>query len=160
MDQRMLSALSRIIVGRNGRRLPSYANIKQAYIKGLFADYYCYNPHVSIKTIYKYANATIPYPHFLICHYGGANSYRRTLSDMMGLVDNCPSLTLLRRIQDEVFRWILTYLPGDEAAKVCKNYVDQDATRRDIAVYLADTMHHAIMRDPVANRPSEMYGQL
>ena len=89
MDQVMLSAVCRTIVGRTGRRLPAYTDICEAYTKGLFADYYLYNPMVSTKTYYKYANAAVPFPHFLNRHYSGASGYRRTLSDMMGICDAC-----------------------------------------------------------------------
>ena len=156
MDQRMLAALCRTIVGPTGRRLPAYPDIQAAYTKGLFADYYFYNPQVGIKTFYKYANSSTPFPHFLIRHYGGANDYRRTLSDMIELVDSCPSLTLLKQIQNEVFQWATAYLPKNEAAEVCKNYVGQNATRREIAIFLADVMHYAITRtENIEHRPSD-----
>lgn len=158
MDQRMLRALCRIIVGPTGRRLPAYPDIQAAY-QGLFADYYRYNPYVSIKTCYKYANASTPYPHFLCRHYDGPKGYSRTLSDVMGVADDCTSITLLRQIQDEVFQWAMAYLPDDESADACKHYVIQNATRRDIAVYLADMLHLAITRDSVENNPSEIEGQ-
>lgn len=155
MDQIMLSAVCRTIVGRTGRRLPTYSSIRDAYTKGLFADYYRYNPIVSTKTYYKYANASTPYPHFLMRHYSGANGYRRNLSDMMGIVDACPSITLLRQIQGELHQWISAYLPMEEACAVCQHYVATNASRREIAVYLADIMHHAICRKNVINRPTE-----
>lgn len=152
----MLAALCRMIVGPTGRRLPAYPDIQAAYTKGLFADYYSYNPQVGIKTFYKYSNASTPFPHFLIRHYGGAKDYRRTLSDMMDLVDACPSLTLLKQIQDEVFQWTTAYLPKNEAAELCKNYIGQNATRREIAVFLADAVHYAIIRSKnTERRPSD-----
>lgn len=149
----MLAATCRLVVGHNGRRL-GHPNIKTAYLC-LFADYYRYNAAPCIKTYYKYANTSTPYPHFLTRHYGGANDYRRTLNDMMNLVDTCVSLTLLRQIQDELYRWIVSYLPAEESETVCQNYVAQNPCRRDIAVFFADAMHLAISRDIVANRPSE-----
>lgn len=148
MDQIMLLAICHTIVGRNGKRLPAYADILSAYIYGLFADYFACNPHVTRKTIYKYANGTTPYPHFLIRHYGGVNDYRRTLSDMMNIVDSCPSITQLRQIQDELQQWVSVYLPPEEAYVVNRNYVIHNANRRQIAEYLADVMHHAICRIP------------
>lgn len=161
MDQRMLMALCRIVVGPTGRRLPAYPDIQAAYTQGVFADYYCYNAHVGIKTFYKYASASTPFPHFLVRHYGGDHDYHRNLADMMGLVDACPSLTLLKQIQDEVFRWTTAYLPEDEAAAVCKNYVNQNATRRQIATFLADMMHYAITRaENIEHRPHDRGGQV
>ena len=70
MDQIMLVAICRITVGHNDRQL-GHPNITTAYTQGLFADYYCYNPYVYTKTLYKHANATTPYPHFFVQHYSG-----------------------------------------------------------------------------------------
>lgn len=153
MDQYMLAKTCRTIVGRYGHRLPAYTDIRSAYMYGLFADYHTYNPSVSIKSCYKYANGSTPYPHFLARHYGGANGYRRTLGDMMGIIDACPSITLLWQIQRELYSWVTRYLPPEEVESVCRNYVDQNATRQEMAKFLADIMHHAICRENVANRP-------
>lgn len=156
MDQRMLAALCRIIVGPTGRRLPAYSSVEAAFTQGLFKDYFSYNAVLCRQTYYKYLSASTPFPHFLIRHYGGSNDYRRNLSDMMELVDACPSLTLLNQIQDEVFQWTTAYLPKNEAAEVCKNYVGQNATRWEIAVFLADVVHHAITRSKnIERRPSD-----
>ena len=144
MDQMMLAAVCRIIIGRNGRRIAAFPDIETAYMQGLFADYYTVYPHVTVKTLYKYIRGSTPYPHFLARHYGAPNGDRRTRSDMMGLVDACPSILLLRQIQDEVHQWVCGYLTLDEALSVCCHYVSQNATRRDIAIYLADMMHYAI----------------
>lgn len=159
MDQRMIRAVCCFLVGPTGRRLPAYGNVKDAFAKGLFRDYFSYNSILSSKTFYKYLGATTPFPHFLLRHYGGANDYRRTAADMQELVDACPSLDLMRLIQGEVYQWAICYLPKDEAEVACKNYVSQDATRGQIASFFADVLHYSIIRDPVANRPSEMYGQ-
>lgn len=150
----MLSVVIRIIIGRNGRRIAAFPDIETASIKGVFADYYSNNPHVTAKTIYKYRRGTQPYPHFLARHYGAPNGYRRTLSDMMGLVDACPSILLLRQIQEEVHQWVIEYLPSDEAISVCCNYISQNATRGDVAIYLADMMHYAITHNSPALRSS------
>lgn len=156
MDQRMLAAVCRILVGPTGKRLPAYKDIQDAHTKGLFADYYRVNPPVGRKTIYKYANTSTPFPHFLLQHYGGLDDYRRNLTDMMDLVDACPSLNFLRRTQDEIFQWTSAYLPEEEAKEVCKNYIEQNATRRQIAIFLADVMHYAITRtEKVGRRPSD-----
>lgn len=143
MNQIMLSAICRIIVGQNGRRL-GHTDIRAAYTNGLFADYYCLNPCVCQKTYYKYINASTPYPHFLHQHYGSASDYRRILSDMQNLVDQCASVSLLRQIQAEVFQWIEAHLPPEETAAVCQNYAAQEASRSEISVFFADTLHHAI----------------
>ena len=160
MDQIILSAACRIIVGKTGRRLPAYANIREAYVNGPFADYFLYNPPVSVKSLYKYANATTPYPHFLARHYGGSKGYRRTLSDMMGICDACPSIILLRQIQDELYRWVSAYLPVEEACAVCQHYIASDAGRREIAVFFADVVHSAINRENDGNRPTDVSKQL
>ena len=155
MDQIMVSAVCRIIVGRTGRRLPAYLGIRDAYAHGLFADYYLYNPVVSTKTYYKYAAATTPHPHFLFRHYGGSKGYRRTLSDMMGICDSCTSIVMLRQIQDELHQWVSVNLPADEARTVCQHYVESDADRLKIATFMADVMHHALCRNNGGNRPTE-----
>ena len=85
MNQIMLAAVNRIIVGPAGRRIPAYGSIHAAYTLGLYANYYRYNPTVSVQTIYKYANHTTRYPHFWAHHYAGSDGYRRNLSDMMGI---------------------------------------------------------------------------
>ena len=124
--------------------------------EGLYADYYHYNPYVSTKTYYKYANASTPYPHFLEQHYSGPSGYRRNLSDMMGIVDACPSITLLRQTQSELHQWVSAYLTAEEADAVNCNYVAQDANRREIAIYLADVVHYALCRKNVGNRPTDV----
>lgn len=159
MDQIMLTAVCRIIVGRTGRRLPAYVNIQEAYVNGLFADYHLYNPVVSTKTYYKYANASTPFPHLFARHYGGSTGYRRTLSDMMGICDACTSITLLRQIQDELYRWVSAYLPAEEACAVCQHYIASDAGRREISVFFADVMHHALCRENDGNRPTDVNKQ-
>ena len=150
----MLSAVCRILVGHNGRRLPAYPDIQAAYTLGLFSDYFKYNPFISRKTAYKYANATMPYPHFLVRHYVSPGGYRRTLSDMMNLVDACPSIFLLRQVQKELRQWVEGHLPAEEAAAVCQNHIAEIASRREIAVFFADTMHYALTRHHVGNRPA------
>lgn len=155
MDQKMIRAVCCILVGPTGRRLPAYCNVKDAFTQGLFSDYFTYNSILTSKTFYKYLRATTPFPHFLWRHYGGANDYRRTLNDMMNLVDTCVSLTLLRQIQDELYQWIVSYLPAEESETVCQNYVAQNPSRSDIAVFFSDALHFAMTRDIVANRPSE-----
>lgn len=156
MDQVMLAATCRTIVGCNGRRIPAYPDLRTAYTQGLFADYYRYNPYVTTKTYYKYANTSTHYPHFMEKHYSGSGGYRRNLSDMMGIADTCTSVTLLRQIQSELHQWVSAYLPQGEADVVNRNYAAQDAGRREIAVYLADVMHCAICCENVGNRPTEM----
>lgn len=159
MDQQLLAAVCRIIVGPTGRRLPAYRSIEDAFTQGLFKDYFSYNSVLSRKTFYKYLNETTVFPHFLMRHYGGANDFHRNLSDMMDLVDACPSLVLLKQIQDEVFQWTSAYLPKNEVSKVCKNYVEQNATRLEIAIFLADTLHYAITRaENIEHRPSDSGG--
>lgn len=160
MDQIMLAAVCRIIVGRTGRRLPAYPSIRKAYINGLFRDYYLYNPPVSTKSLYKYANRSVAYPHFLYRHYNGSKGYRRTLSDMMGICDACTSITLLRQIQYELHQWMSGYLPAEEAGTVCQHYVASDTSRHEIAVFWADVMHHAICRNNDGNRPTDVTNQL
>lgn len=154
MDQIMLSAVCRTIVGPTGRRLPAYSGIREAYTH-LFADYYCFNSIVCTKSFYKYANASTPYPRFLFRHYGGSKGYRRTLSDMMGICDGCTSLTLLGQIQAELYQWVCAYLPAEEARAVCQHYVATNAGRREIAVFWADVMHSAINRENDGNRPTD-----
>lgn len=160
MDQIMLAAVCRHIVGRTGRRLPAYSGIQEAYTKGLFADYYLYNPTVCAKTCYKYADSATPFPHFLERHYSGSKGYRRTLSDMMGICDACTSIALLHQIQEELHQLVSTFLPPEEASAVCQHYVPSSASRREIAVFFADVMHHAICPDIVANRPTGLSGQV
>lgn len=155
MDQIMLAAVCRILVGRTGRRIPAYPGIRDAYTKGLFADYYLFNAVVSTKTYYKYASATTPYPHFLERHYSGPKGYRRTLSDMMGICDACTSIVLLRQIQEELYQWVSAYLPAEEACAVCQHYIASDAGRREISVFFADVMHHALCRENDGNRPTD-----
>lgn len=144
MNQIMLAAVNRIIVGPAGRRIPAYGSIHAAYTLGLYANYYRYNPTVSVQTIYKYANHTTRYPHFWAHHYAGSDGYRRNLSDMMGIADACASITLLRQIQDEVHMWVIDHLTREIAFVLSKNYVNQYPNRHDIAVYLADVMHYAL----------------
>lgn len=148
MHQIMLAAVCRIIVGPTGRRIAAYGNIHTAYTQGLFADYYKYNPPVTNKTCYKYANRTTPYPHFLARHYSGASGYRRSLRDMMGVVDACPSINLIRQTQSEVHNWVTAHLPPNAAQTLSQNYVNQSAARREVAAYLADVMHYAINAEP------------
>lgn len=152
MDQRMLAAICRIIVGRNGRRLGPL-DIKTAYTQSLFADYYQYSQWACRQTYYKYMNGSTPYPHFLGRHYAGANGYRRNLSDMMGIVDTCTSIVLLRQIQAEVYQWVITQLPANAISAVNSNYVSGVANRKQIAVYLADVMHYALNVDNLAYNP-------
>jgi len=157
LDQIMLSTVCCILVGRDGRRL-GHPDIKSAYTQ-LFADYYQYNTALSAKTYYKYNNRSTPYPHFLYRHYGAPKDYHRTLGDMMVLMDYCPSLSLLRQIERELYEWVITYLPAEEAKTVCQNYIGQNATRHEIAVFAADVLHHSIQRVIDENRPTKKSGK-
>lgn len=156
MNQLMIAAVCRIIVGPTGRRMPAYRDIQAAYTQGLFADYFSLNPMVSVKTCYKYANRTAPFPHFLEQHYGGSKGYRRTLGDMMGVVDSCPSITLLWQIQSEVYRWVETHLQGEVAFHINENYVNTNASRSQIARYLAVAVHFAVTENFVECRPTDI----
>lgn len=147
MNQLMLAAVCRIIIGPTGRRIAAYGSIQAAYSQGLFADYYSYRKPACTKTYYKYANRTVPYPHQLARHYAGARGHHRVLADMMGIADS-GSIPLLRQIQDEVSQWVADHLPPETASDLSKNYVNQGASRHEIAVYLADVMHYAVNADP------------
>lgn len=144
MNQHMLAAICRAIIGPTGRRIAAYPDIQTAYTQGLYADYYRLNPIVCEKTCRKYCCGTTPYPHFLHRHYGDAGGYRRTLADMMDVVDTCPSITQLRSIQDDVHAWVSTHLSAADAQALDAHYAAQDTTRRQIAEYLADVMQYAI----------------
>ena len=143
MNQRYLAALSRILVGPTGRRIAAYGSIHSAYSQGLFADYYRFGKPACTKTYYKYANRTVPYPHQLARHYAGADGHHRVLADMMGIADSA-SIPLLRQIQEEVHTWVIAHLPPETAFGLNKNYVNKNASRNDIALYLADVMHYAL----------------
>lgn len=144
----MLAAVCRHILGPKGHRNAAFGDISTAYTRIIFADYFRYNPHISAKTLYKYTNCTSRYPHFLDNHYGGPRGYRRTLDDMMGVVDQCPSITQLWKIQDGIHHWVSTQLPLETAQNLSSHYVMQNTNRQDIAVYLADIMHYAISDPP------------
>ena len=144
MDQLMVNAITRIVLGPTGHRLPIYPDIQSAYIDGLLADYYACHAPVGVKTCYKYITGAVPPPHFWGAHYRRPDGYHRIQSNMTRLVNASPSLIQLRQIQSEVYDWVSGYLPAVKAASVCRHYVAQDATREDIAVYLADIWHYAL----------------
>ena len=143
MHQPMLYALSRIILGRNGRRISALGDIRTAYTQ-LFADYYRANPHLSIQTYYKYAKQVKPFPQSLGAHYAGERGYRRTLGDLLCLVDNAPCITVLYQINIDIHLWITTHLPPDTALTLDRYYVNNIANRRQIALYLTDVLHFAL----------------
>lgn len=143
MNQPMLFSLSRIILGRNGRRISALGNIRTAYTQ-LFADYYRANPHLSIQTYYKYAKQVKPFPQSLGAHYAGERGYRRTLGDLLCLVDNAPCITVLYQINIDIHLWITTHLPPDTALTLDRYYVNNKANRRQIALYLTDVLHFAL----------------
>ena len=140
INQPMLAAICRILIGPTGRRIAAYFDVTIAVREGLFADYYRLNHAVCRQSYYKYLKTTVPYPHFLAQHYGPPNGRRRTLSDMMGLVDACTSIKQAHQIQEEVYRWIATHLTAEEAALLSRNYVPLNASRREVAEYLTDVM--------------------
>jgi len=73
------------------------------------------------------------------------------------IVDPCPSLTLLHQIQEELHQWVCANLPPDESKGLNSQYMAQHATRHEVAIFLADVMHYAVIRkENVINRPSEM----
>ena len=143
INQSMLGAIARILIGPTGRRIAAYPDVTTAFAEGLFADYYSLNPVLCRQSYYKYLKTT-PYPHFLSQHYGPPNGRRRTLSDMMGLVDACTSIGQVRQIQSEVHRWIVSHLSAEEAAILHRNYVTENASRREIAEYLTDVIQYAL----------------
>lgn len=144
INQPLLAAICRILIGPTGKRIAAYPDVTAAFTDVLFADYYRLNPVVCRQTYYKYLKNTVPYPHFLSKHYGPPNGRRRTLSDMMGLVDACTSIGQVRQIQSEVHQWIVSHLSAEEAAILHRNYVTENASRREVAEYLADIMQHAL----------------
>ena len=143
MNQAILNELCTIIVGKNGKRIAAYGNIRNAYIYGLFADYYRTYPPLCRQTYYKYANCTVRYPHFFAQHYAGEKGYHRTKGDMMGIADNA-SIVLLRQIQREIFEWADAHLPPEDAEALAVYYVNQGANRNQVAIYLAAVMHYAL----------------
>lgn len=143
MHQPMLYALSRIILGRNGRRISALGDIRTAYTQ-LFADYYQANPNLSIQTYYKYAKQAKPFPQSLGAHYAGDRGYRRTLGDMLCLVDNAPCITVLYQINSDVHQWVTTHLSPDTAQLLGRYYVTTKPSRRQIALYLSDVLHFAL----------------
>lgn len=146
MHQSMLFSLSRIILGRNGRRISALGDIRTAYTQ-LFADYYRTTPHLSIQTYYKYANQVMPYPQSLGVHYAGDKGYHRTLGDLLCLVDNAPCITVLYQINIDVHQWVTTHLPPDTAQPLSRSYVNTKPSRRQIALYLTDVLHFALCEE-------------
>lgn len=144
MNQFMMASVCRIIIGPTGHRLTVYPNIQSAYMDGLFADFFRYNPHLSEETFRKHCRGTKPYPRNLIRHYSGPTGYRRTLGDMMGVCDACPSLSTLCDIQNEIHRWICEYLPEADHRTLDLHYIADHPSRYQIAQYLAVTLHYSI----------------
>jgi len=144
INQPILAATCRIIIGPTGRRIAAFSDVTTAFTQGIFKDYYRLNHAVCRQSFYKYLKTTQPYPHFLAQHYGPPNGRRRTLSDMMGIVDACTSIMQVRQIQYEVHQWSVTNLSAEEAAALNQNYVAQNASRREVAVYLTDVLQHAL----------------
>jgi len=144
ISQSMLAAIVRILIGPTGRRIAAYPDVTTAFAEGVFADYYRLTPILCRQSFYKYLKMTTPYPHFMSQHYGPPNGRRRTLSDMMGLVDACPSRIQIYQIQSEVHQWIVFHLSAEEAIVLNQNYVAQDASRREVAEYLTDVMQYAL----------------
>ena len=144
MHQSMLFALSRIILGRNGRRISALGDIRTAYTQ-LFADYYRTRPReLSVQTFYKYATRVKPYPKTFSAHYAGDKGYHRTLGDLLCLVDNAPCITVLHQINIDVHQWVTTHLPPDIAQPLSRSYVNTKPSRRQIALYLTDVLHFAL----------------
>ena len=61
----------------------------------------------------------------------------------MGIADST-GILMLRSIQDDLHKCVAENLPAEDAQVLSRNYVNQNATRNQIAVYLADVMHYAI----------------
>ena len=59
-------------------------------------------------------------------------------------------------IQSELHQWVSAHLAAEEADAVNCNYIAQDASRREITIYLADVVHYALCRKNVGNRPTDM----
>lgn len=147
MNQYILTAVCRIIIGSAGHRLTVYPNIQSTYTDGLFADFFRCNPHISAETCRKYCRGTKPYPRPLIRHYRGSDGFRRTLGDMMGICDACPSITLLHTIQEEIHRWVCEHLPETDHRALDAHYIPHNPNRRQIAEYLASVLHYSICHE-------------
>lgn len=144
MNQYMLAAICRIIIGPTGHRLSAYPNIQSAYMDGLFADFYRCHPRIGEEAFRKYCRGARPYPRPLIRHYSGPAGYRRTLGDTMGICDACPCISLLRDIQADVHRWVREHLSEEITQDLNACYVPYRPSRRQIAEYLASILHYGI----------------
>lgn len=63
---------------------------------------------------------------------------------MMGLMNACVSIMQVCQIQSEVHQWVVINLSAEEAATLNRNYVAENASRREVAEYLTDVMQLAL----------------
>lgn len=133
----MTHTIIRIITGRTGRRLPEYGGLENIWTRGVMASYYRHSGATACdKHVRKILGGGSGLSHLIPEHY--IDSYDRILADMQGITRTCTSLHRLRKIQAE----IRDALPATVRA-AAEPYYCPDATRDQIAAYLAQAVWHA-----------------
>lgn len=132
----MTQSIIQIILGTNGRRIPEYGGAGNAWAYGLLADYYRHShTNASEKHIHKCLAGQCILSHVISDHYRRDNGYDRILLDTRGIAATCTSLSRLRRIQAEVRD------AQPEAIRAATDpYYHPDATREQVAIYLAQAL--------------------
>lgn len=135
-EQTMTHTIIRIITGRTGRRLPEYGGLENIWTRGVMASYYRHSGATACdKHVRRILGGGSGLSHLIPEHY--IDSYDRILADMQGIARTCTSLHRLRKIQAE----IRDALPATVRA-AAEPYYCPDATRDQIAAYLAQVMWH------------------
>lgn len=132
--------VAQAIIGTNGRRVPEYGGISNAWVRGLFPSYYC-GSRKSSKTVFHYLDRSWTLPKELTDTYASPGYFTYILTDMEKLCQTVTSLHRLRRIQEEIHQMVITSVPKDHIDNLEQHYVADGASRDQIATYLTDVIH-------------------
>lgn len=138
--------VARTIIGKNGRRVPEYGGISNAWVRGLFPSYYG-GVRKNGKTVFHYLNRSWTLPNELTDTYVSPAYYPSVMADMENLCQTITSLHRLRRIQKEIHQMVITSVPEGHLRNLEQHYVADGASRDQIANYLSEVLHGVALQN-------------
>ena len=145
MQNKRFSEFAKHLYGRKGRYWPEFGT-QEAVWRYSFLDQYPDGEQASEESVQRYCTGISRYPSRLRKRYTQDDGLAVLIQNMERVVNSSSSLKRVRSIQQEVHMWLTTAgFPPKDLERINQCYVAADASRNEIALYLATVMHKIII---------------
>lgn len=142
MEKTIFADMAQRLLGPGGRMWPEYGTLDTLWCRGIYTDYYRNHHYAAESSCARYCAGHSKLPRPLQRRYTLPDGLQQLRHNMQHVVAASTSLARVRRIQMDVHGWVDTLMLLDtDKTQIEANYVAMDATRDQIAAYLADVLH-------------------